>query len=135
MAREIKFRGKRMDKLGKGKWVYGSLLTLKHAVSKDPSMLPMIMDDKTGATYAVDPETVGQYTGMRDRNGADIYEGQSINSIVKNKYREPYDYIVGWEQSQSRFVLNTPKDGWFNLEQSGAIPQGNEYLEIVEPQG
>lgn len=63
--REIKFRGKRKDN---GEWVYGYLTC----------NIPLIFNDKLGS-YTVYESTVGQYTGLKDKNGKEIYEGDKIS--------------------------------------------------------
>ena len=76
--REIKFRGKRLDN---GEWVYGALLHLVDGV--------YISNDNGCNMAQIDPDTVVMNTGLKDKKGKDIYDG---DILAHNG--EPFGYVV-----------------------------------------
>ena len=71
--REYKFHGKRIDN---GEWVYGFLIQYENGW-----FICNFIGD--AYQYEVDPSTVGQFTGMKDKNGREIYEGDTVLATLK----------------------------------------------------
>lgn len=124
--REILFKAKRCRDR---KWIEGYLYRL----SDDTS--PFIMlKNKHGEGYAVDPETICQYTGLTDSNGAKVFEGDilkftdmfgDVEWTGRMEFGNPNaGYTWGWQLVHlSGEEANVDTLCWFDTEESGAYSE------------
>lgn len=87
--REILFKAKRLDN---GEWVEGFIVKYPSAIQVGDCspwyiQVPPVDPDDSGGKYNVDPSTVCQYTGLTDRNGKKIFEGDKITMTFSHGQR------------------------------------------------
>ena len=131
--REILFRGKRTIN---GDWVYGDFVHGNERKSLRDSIFVYDSETQSFNDYEINPSTLGQYTGLNDKNGKRIFEGD-VAKVLQGKDKDIA--YVGFENGA--FMLY-PKTGniyertlweyWYNdwdVEVIGNITDNPELLE------
>ena len=135
--REILFRGKRADN---GEWIEGDLIQVGlHEKSKFASIMPQT---PVSCVYCVIAETVGQYTGLTDKNGVkmifegdicrfkylnDVHVGDIVFNVTTASFVMRYQSIVGvyGEKATHKMLLSVCDD----IEVIGNIHDNPELME------
>ena len=122
--KEVLFRGQRIDN---GEWVYGFYVETLDIKNED--FLPpfekkkyiftsweesLLSNEDNGGIFEIKPESIGQFTGLLDKNGNEIFEGDLIQTEYTKgsiHWNEQYlEYYIQYELDSERFYLGFDRE-------------------------
>ena len=126
--RKIKFRAKRLDN---GKWVFG--VPIPNSYGDRVFFIPLLLTDKIAYPFErlvdwvveVMPETIGQYTGLKDKNGVEICEGDIVETVYNG---EVFAGVVVYDLNEVDFKVT---DGKEKYGRNFQYLTGNDENEVV----
>lgn len=135
--RQIKFRGKCVaDSKYAGQWVYGGYSEPQEDCKQNEGLITVYFGGSSTCKYHVTPNTVGQFTGLHDSIGREIYEGDIIKYphgtilyIVYDNDLACFKAVVARYNPLNEY--STLSKGWitrFNIEVIGNIHDNPELL-------
>lgn len=132
--REIKVRGYAVEEMVGSQWIHGfGVFEIKFAehYSKEVGRSSDWCIYTESGNYLVDPKSVGQYTGLKDENGKEIYEGDIVKGKRSSHWHEGYNLVespVVFDTEYAMFAASGSLGTIEEIEVIGNIYENSELL-------
>lgn len=125
--REIIFRGRNSN----GEWVYGDLVTVETTYGR-PSRKEILPFDAVifDNTKEVEEDTIGPFTGLHDKNGKEIYEGDIVRYDMGGKREVSYCVSGGYAGFDLSPAFHDEEHHLTDVEVIGNIHDNPELLNV-----
>ncbi len=134
--REIKFRGYAIDEMMKSQWIYGYgvyPIEFSEDYAKKIGRKKDVYLFTENGEFRVSEKSIGQYTGLKDKNGVEIYEGDVLSGWIASHWQSGEDRfkkVVKYDAKTASYNFPAMEVRYGDLRVIGNIYENADLLEV-----